>query len=161
VPLQEVRGSHRYEIRAEPAVPGLGYALALGARVPWRNEAAPAGLELAIEVGKNPQVGRPVDVQVHAAAPAGVAFTVRHALPAGVQSDVASLEALVSASTITSYRREDGAITLEVPPVAAGQTFGARYRVIPTLAGKLGAAASTITAQGSHHDLAPARWVVR
>jgi hypothetical protein len=100
-------------------------------------------------------------VQVHAAAPAGVAFTVRHALPAGVQSDVASLEALVSASTITSYRREDGAITLEVPPVAAGQTFGARYRVIPTLAGKLGAAASTITAQGSHHDLAPARWVVR
>jgi hypothetical protein len=161
VPLQEPRGQHRYEIRAEPAVPGLGYALALEAHVPWRSDAGPAGLELTIELGRDPQVGRPLDVQVHAAAPAGVAFTVRHALPAGVQSDVASLDALVAARTITSYRREDGATTLEVPPLAAGQTFGARYRVIPTLAGKLNASASTISAQGSRHDLPPARWIVR
>jgi hypothetical protein len=161
VPLQDPRGQHRYEIRAEPPVPGLGYALALEAHVPWRSEAAPAGLELGVELGRDPQVGHPLDVQIHAAAPAGVPFTVRHALPAGAQSDVASLEALVAAGTITSYRREDGATTLEVPALAAGQTFAARYRVIPTLAGKLNASASTISAQGSRHDLPPARWVVR
>jgi hypothetical protein len=161
LPLPDARGKHRYEIRAEPPVPGLGYALALQAHVPWRSEASPVGLELAIEIPRDPQVGHPVDVQVRAAAPAGVAFTIRHALPAGVQSDAASLDALVSAGTIGSYHREDGALTLEVSGLAAGQIFGARYRVIPTLAGKLNASASTITAEGSRHDLPPTRWVVR
>jgi hypothetical protein len=106
-------------------------------------------------------VGRPADIKIRAAAPAGVAFTVRQALPAGVQSDAASLEALVAADTIESYHREDGAITLEVGALDAGESFSAHYRVIPTLAGKLGAGASSITAEGSHHDLAPVRWIIR
>jgi hypothetical protein len=161
VPLGEPRGTHRYEIRAEPAVPGLGYALGLKAFVPWRSEPAQPGLELAIDAPKDPRVGRPTDIQVHAAAPAGLAFTIRHALPAGVQPDIASLEELVSAGTLRSYHREDGAITLEVAALSAGQSWNAHYKVIPTLAGKLNAACSTITAGAHQHHLAPARWVVR
>jgi hypothetical protein len=161
VPLQEARGPHKYEIRAEPAVPGLGYALALKVHVPWKAEPAQEGLELSIETPRDAQVGKPADIKIHAAAPGGVPFTIRHALPAGVQGDVASLEALVEADTIKAYHREDGAIILEIDERDTSESFSAHYRVIPTLAGKLNAGASSILARGSHHDLPPARWTVR
>jgi hypothetical protein len=161
LPLPQARGKHRYELRAEPAVPGLGYALGLKAYVPWKSEPSQSGLELAIAPPRDARVGQPADIQVQAAAPAGLAFTIRHALPAGVQPDLASLDALVSAGTVTAHHREDGAITLDVAALPAGSAFNARYRVIPTLAGKLGASASSITAGSFRHDLAPARWTVK
>jgi len=88
-------------------------------------------------------------------------FTVRHALPAGVQPDVATLDSLVSGGNLRSYQREDGALTLEVAALPAGQSWSAGYRLIPTLAGKLNATCSSISAGGHRHDLAPTRWVVR
>lgn len=161
MPLPQARGKHRFELSAEPAVPGLGYALGFKVFVPWKTEPTAPGLELSISAPRDARVGQPVDIQVEAAAPAGLPFRIRHALPAGVQPDLASLDALVSAGTVTAHHREDGAIILEVGPLAAGAAYTARYRVIPTLAGKLSASASTITAGTSRHELAPARWSVK
>ena len=50
-----------------------------------------------------------------------------------------SLDALVSDETIRSYDREDGAVTLKVAARSAGQVFTARYRAVPTLAGRVSA----------------------
>jgi hypothetical protein len=78
-----------------------------------------------------------------------------------VQPDVATLDSLVGGGNVKSYRREDGLLTLEVGPLPAGQPWSAGYRVIPTLAGKLNATCSSISAGDHRHDLAPTRWVVR
>jgi hypothetical protein len=51
-------------------------------------------------------------------------------------------------------------LILQVPARKPGQLFSARYRLIPTLAGKLNASASSIEAGGLHQDLAPVRWTV-
>jgi len=166
VALAAAAGKHAYEIRAEPAVPGLGYSLSLTGYSPWpRAPAAEEGLELSIEVPAQTRVGAPATVTLHAAAPAGLDLSIRHGLPAGVQIDTASLEALVADGTIRSYRAEDGAVTLEVPARTAGQLFTARYRLIPTLAGTLTAPPSRIVvsglAAGAKQEIAPARWVVR
>jgi hypothetical protein len=160
LPLSDPRGPHRYEIRAEPAVAGLGYALAIQGHVPWK-AAPPAGLELAIETPRQAQVGKASEIQVRAAAPAGLPFTIRHGLPAGVQPDLASLDALTADHSVASHHQQDGAIILEVAARAAGEAFSARYRVIPTLAGKLGASASSITAGAHHQDVPTRRWLVR
>jgi hypothetical protein len=160
VPLGEVRGKHRYELRADPPVPGLGYALAVKGFTPWP-KTPPPGLELAIGTAGDLRVGRPADVSLRAAAPAGLEITIRHALPAGVQPDTATLDALVADGTLRSYHREDGAVILEVPARSAGQSFSARYRAIPTLAGKLNAGASSISVPGLHHDVPPGKWVVK
>jgi hypothetical protein len=159
-PLSGAAGKHRYEIRAEPAVAGLAYSLALKGFTPWTRETG-GGLELTIDSPKEARVGRPVDIGVRAAAPAGLAITIRHALPAGVQVDGASLDLLVSSGAIQSYRREDGAVVLEVPARAPGQTFSAHYRAIPTLAGTLTAGASSISVGGGGPNLPPIRWVIR
>lgn len=136
-------GPHTWTIRADPPVPGLGYSLALQSWVPWKKETA-SGLELSVKTAAELRVGQPAEVDVAAAVPAGLPVKIRHALPAGVQPDTASLDALVSNGTISRYETEDGAISLEVPGKPPGQTFAARYRVIPTLAGTLHAPASSI-----------------
>jgi hypothetical protein len=153
-------GKHRYEIRAEPAVPGLGYVLSLTGFVPWTRKGEESGLELVLPAPRAPRVGQPVELEVRAAAPAGLEITIRHALPAGVQAEAASLDALVTAGTLRGYEREDGAVTLHVPARTPGQSFTARYRAVPTLAGTLGAAASTISAGTGRAEVAPVRWVV-
>jgi hypothetical protein len=137
-------GKHEVTIEATPAVPGLGFALAFRYYVPWSLERPTDQLELAIDLSKDASVGRPVDVVLTAAAPASEALTIRQALPAGVQVDRPSLDALVSSGTILRYDTEDGAVTLFAPARNQGQTFAARYRVIPTLAGTLHSAASSI-----------------
>jgi hypothetical protein len=160
-PLTDARGKHRYEIRAEPAVPGLGYALSLQAFVPWTRDSSQPGLELTITPPGDAHVGQPSEVRVRAAAPAGSPFTIRHALPAGVQPDEASLQALLASGAVAAFHHEDGAITLEVAALDAGATFAARYRVVPTLAGKLSTGASTISTTAARRDVPPARWLVR
>jgi Alpha-2-macroglobulin family len=163
--LPAAAGHHAYRIQAEPAVPGLAYALALEAFVPWprkpANAAASAGLELSVGVPRAARVGRPVDVTLRAAAPARLELTIRQALPAGVQPDTASLDALVTAGTIASYDRQDGVVAFRVPALTPGQVFAARYRAIPTLAGTLTTAPSSISAGNERYDVAPAKWVVK
>lgn len=157
-------GKHSWRVRAEPSVPGLGFSLTLASFVPWKQEEANGGLDLAITAPRELSVGRPVDVALSASAPSGMALKVRHALPAGLQPDSASLAALVASGALSRFETEDGAITLEVPPRPAGQPFSASYRVVPTLAGTLQAPASTVASLERPEQVryvAPAVWMVR
>ena len=157
-------GAHTWTVRAEPAVPGLGFSLTLGAYVPWRASEAGRGLELAVKGPAEVKVGLPAEVTVQAAAPAGMALTLRQGLPAGVQVDRPSLDTLVREGKVASYEVEDGAVSLTLPPRGAAEPFNARFRVIPTLAGTLQAGASSLTPLG-RSDLVfhvpPTTWAVR
>jgi hypothetical protein len=157
-------GSHTWEVRAEPAVPGLGFSLTLGAYVPWKAGEPGRGLELAVKQPSEARVGLPVEVAVQGAAPEGMALTLRQGLPAGFQVDKESLEALVREGQVTAYEVEDGAVSLTLPPRAAGETFSARYRVVPTLAGTLQGGASSLMPEGQPElafHVPPTTWTVR
>jgi hypothetical protein len=78
-----------------------------------------------------------------------------------VQVDRPSLEALVSGGTISRFEIADGKVDLHVPALQPGQVFSAKYRAIPTLAGKLQSAASRITAGEHEAHVPPARWTVK
>ena len=157
-------GSHRWAIRADPPVPGLGFSLTLMSYVPWKKSEANQGLELAISSPTEGKVGEPMQVTLSATAPSGMALKIRQALPAGVQAEAASLEALVQAGTLTKFTTEDGAVTLEAPARAVGQPFSAVYRVVPTLAGTLHGSASTISPLGRtdlSYAVPPEVWTVK
>ncbi|WP_395845250.1 alpha-2-macroglobulin family protein [Cystobacter fuscus] len=157
-------GPHTWSVRAEPAVPGLGFSLTLAARVPWRASEPGHGLELAMKVAADAKVGMPVEVTLQAASPAGLELTLRQELPAGVQVDRPSLEELVRQGRVTAYDVEDGAVSLTLPPRGAAEPFTARFRVVPTLAGSLQAGASSLSLVGSENTafrVAPTTWTVR
>lgn len=156
-------GRHVWTVRADPAVAGLGFALVLHTWVPWKAEPA-EGLELRVEAAGPFEVGKPAAVHLAATAPAGIPLRVRHGLPAGVQVDTPSLEALASAGAVTSFRVAEGQVTLEVQALAPGAAFRAQYRVIPTLAGRLSAPASSVSvsaANGASANVPPAVWTIR
>jgi hypothetical protein len=157
-------GKHTWTIKAEPAVPGLGYALSLQTYVPWQKEPPDQGLELAVELPKQMQAGRGCEVSLEASAPSGIALKLRHALPAGVQPDRPSLDALVASGTIKSFRTEDGAVTMDITPREPGQVFQAKYRVVPTLSGSLHSGPSFVaTADRTEraYFVPPAQWSVK
>ena len=138
-------GKHQWTVKAEPAVPGLGFNLALSSYVAWKDEGAGSGLELQIDVPKELKVGKPVAVALTAAAPAGESLTLRLSLPAGVQADGPSLDALVSGGRVSRYQTEDGAATLHLNAMEAGGVFTGTLKVVPTLAGSLQAPPSKLT----------------
>jgi hypothetical protein len=94
-------------------------------------------------------------------APSGIELHVQQALPAGVQVDRPSLEALIEAGTITRFVIADGKVDLHVAPLAPGATFTAKYRVIPTLAGKLQSAASLVEAGPTKYFVPPTIWTIK
>jgi hypothetical protein len=160
VPSPGNAGAHTWEIKSEPAVPGLGYSLALQSWVPWTAEAS-RGLELTVDVAADLRVGMAADVTVRAVAPGGVPLVIRQALPAGVQPDTASLEQLVAMGTISSFNTADGSVELHVNALQPAQTFAARYRVIPTLGGSLHASASSLEGAGETVHVPSAAWTIR
>ncbi|HEY5934949.1 MAG TPA: alpha-2-macroglobulin family protein [Kofleriaceae bacterium] len=160
-PAAGFSGTHAWTLSAEPAVPGLGYSLALQGYVPWQKQPVQAGLELALPATVSGSVGKPIDLTLTAIAPSGIALHVQQALPAGVQVDRPSLEALIEAGKITRFVVADGKVSLHVAPLAPGATFTAKYRVIPTLAGKLQSAASLIEAGATKYFVPPTMWTVR
>jgi hypothetical protein len=163
-PLLSPAGAHTVTVKADPPVPGLGFAMTFSYYVPWPLEDATGGLELSVDLSKDAAVGRPVDVTLTAVAPASMALSIRQSLPAGVQVDRPSLDSLVSNGVITRFETEDGAVTLEAPARAQGQTFAARYRVIPTLSGTLHSSASTIMPLGrpdAASHVPPSTWIVK
>ena len=157
-------GKHVWGVRAEPAVPGLGYSLTLAAYVPWKASEPGHGLELAVKGPTEAKVGQPVDLTLQAASPAGMALTLRQGLPAGVQVDRASLDVLVRAGQVKSYEVEDGAVSITLPPRAAAEPFVARFRVVPTLAGTLQAGASSLVPvlrKEQVFNVPPTTWNIR
>ncbi len=157
-------GMHTWTLRSEPAVPGLGFSLTLQAHVPWKDEAPTPGLELKVAMPDSLEVGKASDVKLTVAAPAGTATVLKLALPAGVQADRPPLDALVSSGRISRFEAEDGALKLHLPAQAAGSTFEAAVRVVPTLAGTLHADATTLAPEGRPQlarTFKPAVWKVK
>lgn len=140
-------GKHTWGVKADPAVPGLGFSLLLLAHVPWKDDMA-SGLEYVAKLPEKLEVGKTAELDLTVAAPANTATKLRIALPAGVQADTPSLDQLVSARTINRFETEDGAITLHLAGLRPGATLQAKVRVVPTLAGTLHAGASTLEPEG-------------
>ena len=159
-PAPGLAGEHVWELKAEPAVPGLGYALALRSWVPWPTGARAAGLELAAPPTFAARVGKPTAIALRAVAPSGLPLRLRYGLPAGVQADSPSLEALVSAGTITRFVAADGSVELEIAALDPGETFDATFRVIPTLAGRLHGPASSIAGGTTTVHVPPTTWTI-
>jgi hypothetical protein len=163
LPATAARGLHTWTVSAEPAVPGLGFALTLESWVPF--VATPQnGLELQVTTGEAPAVGRKVPVMVQAAAPAGMALVYRQELPAGVVPDMDSLQALVTSGTISKFDTEDGALSFNIPALSPGQVFSAGYALVPTLAGTLHSGPASLS-PAADLDVAalsvPGVWTVR
>lgn len=152
----------RWRIVAEPAVPGLAFALTLSTYVPWQPTPA-RGLELRTPAAVRATVGKPVKVPLTAVAPSGQPLTLRYPLPAGVQADREALEALRAAGTLASFTADDAAVELTFDPLEPGQILTLELSLIPTLAGTLHAGASTLTATalGERHEAAPATWTIQ
>ncbi|HEX7839019.1 MAG TPA: hypothetical protein VF469_16185, partial [Kofleriaceae bacterium] len=152
---------HEFRLVAEPAVPGLGYALELDSWLPWDRPAAGTGLELVLPPHVDAAVGRPVPLAIAAVAPSGIALHIRQALPAGVQVDAPSLDAQVAAGVIERFAFADGALDLYVPALVPGKTLSLAYRAIPTLAGTLHSGPSRIEAGTAHLDVPPTSWTIK
>jgi len=140
-------GAHTWKVTAEPAVPGLGFSLTLMAHTPWKDELT-AGLELTSKLPDDLKVGELAELELTVAAPANTPTKLRLALPAGVQPDSPSLNALVATRTISHFESEDGAITLHLAALRPGATFQGKLKVVPTLGGTLHAAATTLEPEG-------------
>jgi len=155
-----IAGTHAWKVVAEPAVPGLGFSLSLQSWVPWPKE-PPAGLELSLITRGVATVGKPLEIVLAAVAPSGTPLHVLVALPAGVQVDLPSVEALVTAGTVSRFETAEGKLELFAPGLQPGQTFAGAIRVIPTLAGKLHAPPSSIEAAGQAFVVPPVNWEIR
>lgn len=155
-------GAHDWTIRAEPAVPGLGYSLQLVSYAPWKDEPG-GGLELKTELPKSLKVGLPADVKLIAAVPGGLPIALKLALPAGVQADSTSLQRLVTSGAVTRYETEDGLVTLHLPGQPNGALWQQSVSVIATLGGTLHSGASSLGTEGSGartKDFAPLAWKI-
>jgi hypothetical protein len=133
----------------------------LVAHVPWAPSGPTRGLELAVEAPREPRAGRPAEVVVRAAAPSGMPLAVVVGLPAGVQVDRDALDALVAADRLLTWDSADGRVSLTAAALAPGATLTVPLRVIPTLAGRLRAPASSLAAGGELLESPPALWVIR
>ena len=160
-PAPALAGAHTWEVKAEPAVPGLGYSLALEGWVPWEKAHGVAGLELQLPETVSGTVGKPTDIAMRAVAPSGMELHIEHSLPAGVQVDTPSLEKLVEAETISRFEVATGKVDLYIDSLDPGETFAASYRVIPTLAGKLHSSASVFEGGGTVNHVPPSVWLIK
>ena len=156
-----VAGAHEWRVTAEPAVPGLGYALALSSYVPWEKATGKGGLELQLPAAVEAAVGRPSEISLTAVAPSGMALHITQALPAGVQADRPSLEALVSSGLLSRFEVADGKLDLYAPALDPGEVLAAKYRLIPTFAGKLQSGPSLLRAGIHEVYVPPVQWTVR
>ncbi len=130
------RGSHDWTVRAEPALPGLGFSLSLTSHVPWPAPPPGQGVQSELRLPTDMAVGRRVALGLDLAAPAQTALQVELALPAGVQVDGPALDALQSAGTIQDWKGEDGMLRFSIPPQES-TTWSAELGLIPTVAGTL------------------------
>jgi hypothetical protein len=154
-------GKHEFVLTAEPAVPGLGFSITAEAWTPWEKQTVTNGLELAIPATMTATVGKPTNVKLTAIAPAGMPLHLQQALPAGVQIDAPSLQALVDDGQIERFQAADGKLDLYVGALDPGKTFAVSYRVIPTLGGTLHTSASLIESGGTRFYVPPTTWTIR
>ncbi len=156
----DVKGSHTWEIESVPAVPGLGFSLTQTNWVPWKEEPV-LGTELQITASKDMIVGKTALLSMQAIAPSGVRFTIQMPLPAGVQVDANSLQAMVQSGALHHFDSSDGMLTLHVAPLQPAKRFTAEIRLIPTLAGTLKSGVTTIVVGRDEGHLPGKTFVVK
>ena len=164
VPLLGASGPQTWTLNATPAVAGLGYAVEVTYYVPWEDSPQPVGWGLELVGASQGRVGQPTVCTLRAMAPGQLPLVIRHVLPAGVEPDRGSLETLVREGLITGYTLESGAVIWKVPARPPGQTFVARYTVVPTLAGTLMSGASMVHPEGQPAQAAfvpPSAWHIQ
>jgi hypothetical protein len=154
-------GTHRYEVRAEPPLPGLGYSLVTTTWVPWTADVAGGGIELQTVGATAGVVGQPLVVTLRAMAPAGMNGKIKLSLPAGVQADIPSLQKLVDANQIFAYDTADGLVELTIRPLEPSAVFAADIRLIATLAGTLRSGPATFEVSGRTFTIPPQVYTFR
>ncbi len=143
-PGDAARGLHTWTVRADPAVPGLGFAMSLRTWVPWPPPLADQGIELQLAPPTDLAVGRRSTVRMVVAAPRNMALEIKQPLPAGVQVDEDSLDLLDGMGLMHSWEVEDGLVTLRLNPQDA-TTTNLQFDVVPTLAGTVHAPATVLS----------------
>jgi hypothetical protein len=155
-------GKHFWKVSAEPAVAGLGFSLNVVAFTPFQDEPG-GGLDLKIQAPAHFKVGQKSQLQLAIAAPAGIELALKLGLPAGVQVDAESLTNLVSNGTLGRFETEDGSVTLHLPAARPGAIQQLPLTVVPTLAGRLSAAETSLTpeqSRGQGKNFAPQKWAI-
>lgn len=151
----------RWRIAAKPAVPGLGFSLALTDRVPWNEKrAAKGGVELSVVPPKAAAVGKPATLAVRAVAPSGKPLRVELELPAGVQLDRAQLDKLVRDERLAGYRLTDESLQLRAAALEPGKLLALALRVIPTLAGTVHSGPSSLRVATATIWDPPSSWTI-
>lgn len=154
-------GSHHWEVKSEPAVPGLGFSLSVTTWGPWPKPSAGEGVELSLQPPAKPVAGKPAIISVRAVAPAGRELEVRVSLPAGVQPDTGALDVLVEQGTLARYETSDGLVEMYASGLEPAEVFSAELRVIPTLTGTLQTGASSLEVGSLEVFVPPTSWTVR
>jgi hypothetical protein len=156
-------GSHSWSVKSVPAVPGLGFSLAVTSWTAWKANPEAKGLELTVDAPKNATVGKAVELTLRAAVPSGNAFEIEVELPAGVQVDTLSLDKLALVE-LTKYEVNEGTIKMFARPLEPARLFNAKIRVIPTLTGSLQSGPAKLTVNSVEKvttHVPPVRWTVR
>jgi Alpha-2-macroglobulin family len=156
-------GEHLWSISAQPPVPGLGYSLQLVAFTPWKASQG-GGLTLTAALPAALQVGHAAELALTAGVPGNTPMQLKLPLPAGVQADTPSLDALVSAGKVARYETEDGLVTLHLGPQRPGAVYAASLKVVPTLAGRLQSGPPSLAPEASPQlakAFAPTTWTVK
>jgi len=156
-------GAHVWKLSAEPAVPGLGYSLQVIAFTAWKAPTG-SGLSLTATLPPSLEVGHTADIALSAAVPGNTPMQLVFPLPAGVQHDTPSLDALVSSGKVLRYETQEGQVTLHLPPQANGAVYSAVLKVVPTLAGTLQSGPPTLSPEAEPwlaRSFAPSTWTVK
>ncbi|MCB9791800.1 MAG: hypothetical protein H6741_03650 [Alphaproteobacteria bacterium] len=149
-------GSHRYELSAEGAWPGLAWHLDLDSWVPWEGGVGPEGLEIKLERGPLAK-GAPVNIDLTAAGPEQVPLLLTAELPVGFVIDERSLVG-GELDSIDEQR-----IVVRVPADHGG-VAQVRFQAVPTLAGSLSTGPVSVALATKRELVAtapPQRWEVR
>ena len=142
-PATAASGAHTWTVSASPAVPGLGYQLALESWVPWEGRSGPEG-SLKLDVPAM-QAGRAADLALSTLGPANQAMSAAISLPAGITPDRRAMDQLVSEGALSGWQGEDGLLRVTLPAKGPGVATTVRLRVIPSLSGALIAGATTLS----------------
>lgn len=128
-------GPHGYHIEASPSVPGLAFTLTQTAYLPWEGDPGAEGFSLKVSAAGPSAVGETLACRLQAAVPGGEPFAVALDLPAGVEVEQRSLQALVDQGSILAFDASQGRLEISAPALVSGAVFDATIELVPTLAG--------------------------
>ncbi len=106
------------------------------------------GFSLKVSPAGSSAVGETLPCRLQAAVPGGEPFTVVLELPAGVEVEQRSLQALVSQGSILAFDTSEGRLELSGPALPSGAVFDATVELVPTLAGSFGWGGASLALTG-------------